>query len=154
MQISSRFTIAIHVLIAVDFFRDQYKTTSELLASSVHTNPVVIRRILQQLKAAGLIEVTRGSGGARLAKPAGEITLLDVWRAVDCVESGDLFHFHEAPNPQCPVGRNIHAVLDDKLVAMQQALQNEMQATTLAEMLARTRDLVAQEQSAEDAPEM
>ena len=64
MQISSRFTIAIHIFTCIDTFKDQYKLTSEFLAASVNVNPVVIRRILQQLKAAGLITVTRGSGGA------------------------------------------------------------------------------------------
>ena len=145
MQISSRFTIAIHVLIAIDVLKDQYKTTSELLASSVHTNPVVIRRILQQLKAAGLIEVVRGSGGASLAKDSSLISLLDVYRAVDCIENGDLFHFHENPNEQCPVGRNIHAVLDSKLLEMQNAFENEMKKTTLADVLDETKQLIVKE---------
>ena len=145
MQISSRFTIAIHVLTAIEVFKDQCKTTSELLASSVHTNPVVIRRILQQLKAAGLIDVTRGSGGAALKRDPAQISLLDVYHAVDCVESGDLFHFHKDPNAQCPVGRNIHAVLDGRLLRMQEALEDEMKKTTLADILQETRRLIATE---------
>lgn len=147
MQISSRFTIAIHVLTAIDVFKDEYKTTSNLLASSVHTNPVVIRRILQQLKAADLIEVIRGSGGASLKKEPSQITLLEIYRAVDCVESGDLFHFHEDPNTQCPVGRNIHAVLDDKLIKMQEAFENEMKKTTLSDILEETKLLIKEEQN-------
>ena len=146
MQISSRFTIAIHVLTAIEVLKDEYKTTSALLASSVQTNPVVIRRILQQLKAADLIHVTRGSGGAVLAKDPSQISLFDIYRAVDCVESGDLFHFHENPNVQCPVGRNIHAVLDDKLLQMQQVFENEMKKTTLAEILEETKHLIIEEQ--------
>lgn len=147
MQISSRFTIAIHVLTAIDVFKDEYKTTSDLLASSVHTNPVVIRRILQQLKAADLIEVIRGSGGASLKKEPSQITLLEIYRAIDCVESGDLFHFHEDPNTQCPVGRNIHAVLDDKLIKMQEAFENEMKKTTLSDILEETKLLIKEEQN-------
>jgi len=147
MQISSRFTIAIHVLTAIDVFKDEYKTTSNLLASSVHTNPVVIRRILQQLKAADLIEVIRGSGGASLKKEPSQITLLEIYRAIDCVESGDLFHFHEDPNTQCPVGRNIHAVLDDKLIKMQEAFENEMKKTTLSDILEETKLLIKEEQN-------
>ena len=112
MQISSRFTIAVHALICMEVFKDQYKVTSELLASSVNANPVVVRRLLQQLKKAGLVRVRRGSGGAEIAKPLEEITLLDVYNAVECVETGQLFHFHENPNQKCPVGRNIHAILD------------------------------------------
>lgn len=149
MQITSRFTIAIHVLTAIEVFQNQLKTTSELLASSVHTNPVVIRRILQQLKAAGLIEVARGTGGASLLRDPASITLLDVYRAVDCVESGDLFHFHEQPNPQCPVGRNIHAALDGPLQAVQQAMEQELRRTTLADILRETRAQIEQESAAE-----
>ena len=64
MQISSRFTIAVHVLLCIGAFKDDYKITSDFLASSVNVNPVVIRRLLQQLKKAGLVNVKRGSGGA------------------------------------------------------------------------------------------
>ena len=59
MQISSRFTIAVHVLIGIETFKNDCKVTSELLASSVNVNPVVIRRLLQQLKRAGIVEVVR-----------------------------------------------------------------------------------------------
>ncbi len=97
MQISSRFTIAIHVLVCIETFKNDYKITSEFLASSVNVNPVVIRRLLQQLKKAGIINVKRGSGGADIEKPLNEITLLDVYNAVECVEEGKLFHFHENP---------------------------------------------------------
>ena len=86
MQISSRFTIAVHVLICIEMFKNDCKVTSELLASSVNVNPVVIRRLLQQLKKAGIVEVMRGSGGASIKRPIEEITLLDVYRAVECVE--------------------------------------------------------------------
>ena len=73
MQISSRFTIAVHVLVCIETFKDSYKVTSDFLASSVNVNPVVIRRLLQQLKKAGLINVKRGSGGADIEKPLDEI---------------------------------------------------------------------------------
>ena len=79
MQISSRFTIAVHVLVCIETFKDSYKVTSDFLASSVNVNPVVIRRLLQQLKKAGLINVKRGSGGADIEKPLDEITLLDLY---------------------------------------------------------------------------
>ncbi len=115
MQISSRFTIAVHILICIETFKNDYKVTSDFLASSVNVNPVVVRRLLQQLKKAGIVNVTRGSGGTDLERPAGEITLLDVYNAVECVEEGELFHFHENPNPLCPVGKNIHAILDTRL---------------------------------------
>lgn len=73
MQISSRFTIAIHMLACMDVFKDEYKITSDFLASSINVNPVIIRKILSQLKDAGLIEVKRGPGGATIARSLDEM---------------------------------------------------------------------------------
>ena len=98
-------------------------------------NPVIIRRILSQLKDAGLIEVKRGTGGAAIIQPPEKITFLDVCRAVECIEENTLFHFHENPNPDCPVGRNIHNILDDKLIRVQEAMERELKAITLADVM-------------------
>lgn len=135
MQISSRFTIAVHVLICIEAFKNDYKVTSDFLASSVNVNPVVIRRLLQQLKKAGLINVKRGSGGADIEKPLDEITLLDLYYAVECVENGELFHFHESPNPLCPVGKNIHALLDGRLEEVQRAMEEEMSLVSIQDIM-------------------
>ncbi|MDE7204368.1 MAG: Rrf2 family transcriptional regulator [Lachnospiraceae bacterium] len=134
MQISSRFTIAIHMLVCMDVFKDEYKVTSEFMASSINVNPVIIRKILSQLKDAGLIEVKRGMGGATIARPLDEITFFDVYQSVDCIEENALFHFHENPDPECPVGKNIHRVLDDKLLRIQEAMERELKAITLADI--------------------
>lgn len=134
MQISSRFTIALHIFTCIDTFEKDYKITSDFLASSVNVNPVIIRKLLQQLKAAGLVNVARGSGGTSIAKPLSEISFLDIYRAVECVESGILFHFHENPNSDCPVGRNIHHILDDKLQRVQEAMENELASITLEDV--------------------
>lgn len=134
MQISSRFTIAIHMLACMDVFKDEYKITSDFLASSINVNPVIIRKILSQLKDAGLIEVKRGPGGATIAKPLEEVTFFDVYQSVDCLEENTLFHFHENPSPNCPVGKNIHNVLDDKLCRVQAAMEAELKAITLADV--------------------
>ena len=78
MQISTKFTIAIHILAATEIFGDQYKITSDFLASSVGCNPVIIRNLMKQLKGAGLIAVRRGPGGVRVTKPLEQITFYDV----------------------------------------------------------------------------
>lgn len=134
MQISSRFTLAVHIFACIDTFKDEYKVTSDFLAGSTNVNPVIIRKILVQLKAAGLVQVARGSGGAVIAKPLNEITFLDIYRAVECVEHGELFHFHENPSTVCPVGRNIHRILDDKLMRVQQAMEKELASITLEDV--------------------
>ena len=135
MQISSRFTIAVHVLIAIETFKNDYKVTSELLASSANVNPTVVRRILQQLKKADIVTVKRGSGGADIGRPLDEITLLDVYNAIEPVEGGKLFHFHEKPNELCPVGRNIHRIMDGRLDEIQEAMENKMKSITIAEVM-------------------
>lgn len=134
MQISSRFTIALHMFACMDVFKDEYKITSDFLASSINVNPVIIRKLLSQLKDAGLIEVKRGPGGAAIAKTLDEITFLDVYRAVGCVEENTLFHFHENPNLNCPVGKNVHNILDDKLIRVQKAMERELESITLADV--------------------
>lgn len=145
MRISSRFTIAVHIFACIDTFETQYKMTSEFLASSIQVNPVVIRKILSQLKAGGLITVQRGSGGASMAKPLEQITFLDIYRAVECIGHGELFHFHENPNAECPVGRNIHNVLDGRLKQIQDALENELSRISLADVMKDTRYYIAKE---------
>ncbi len=145
MQISSRFTIALHIFACIDTFGQDHKITSEFLADSVNVNPVIIRKLLSQLKGAGLVTVQRGSGGTALAKPPEDITFLDVYRAVECVEKGELFHFHENPNRKCPVGRNIHHVLDEKLQQIQRAMEQEMAGITVADVIRDTQKYIALE---------
>lgn len=133
MQISSRFTMAIHMFACIDTFSDQ-KMTSDFMAASIGTNPVIIRKLLQQLKAAGLIEVSRGTGGVTITRPLDKITFLDIYKAVECAPDEQLFHFHENPNPQCPVGRNIHHVLDGRLNQVQKAMEDKLSEMTLADV--------------------
>ena len=132
MQITSRFTVAVHMLLCMDVFQDEYKVTSEFLAGSIGVNPVIIRKLLSQLKDAGLAKVRRGPGGAVPARPLEEITFLDIYRAVDCIGGDALFHFHENPSPGCPVGKNIHRVLDGRLLQVQDAMERELKTITLA----------------------
>ncbi|MBF1051985.1 MAG: Rrf2 family transcriptional regulator [Peptostreptococcus sp.] len=145
MQISSRFTVALHIFTCVETFKDQYKITSDFLAGSINTNPVIIRKILTQLKNAGLITVARGTGGVNLTRPLNEISFYDVYEAIEPVENGDLFSFHTSPNPQCPVGRNIHNLLDDKLKAIQLAMEAEMKKYTIEDLSGGMKELLAKE---------
>lgn len=132
MQISSRFTLAVHILACIATFQNKTKVTSEFLASSTNVNPVIVRNILSLLKRASIVSVQRGSGGAALLRDPEEITFLDLYRAVECIDNGQLFHFHENPSQLCPVGRNIHRVLDGKLDDVQKALEDKLGSITLA----------------------
>lgn len=143
MQISSRFTVALHIFTCVDTFKNEYKITSDFLASSINTNPVIIRKILTQLKKSGLITVARGTGGIEPTRPLKEITFYDVYEAIDPIENGDLFNFHESPNPQCPVGKNIHTLLDRKLKSIQSAMENEMKKYTIDNLRDEMQELLS-----------
>lgn len=134
MQISSRFTMAIHMFACMDHFKDE-KVTSEFMAGSIGTNPVIIRKLLQQLKQAGLVEVSRGIKGVRPAKNLKEITFLDIYRAVECNPEESLFHFHEKPCEACPIGSHVHVVLDQKLDRIQNAMEKEMASITLDQVM-------------------
>ena len=142
MQITSKFTAAVHILTCIEVFGGEMRVTSDFLSGSTGVNAVIVRNVLGQLREAGIVETRQGSGGAHLAKPTSEITLYDVYRAVECTDDTGLFRFHENPNAKCPVGRNIHKVMDGRLEAAQAALENELKSTTLAQVVADTRKII------------
>jgi Rrf2 family protein len=129
---NTRFAVAVHILTFLQTQKGE-PATSELIAGSVNTNASLIRRLLLQLARAGFTTSQMGTGGgALLARPADTITLLDVYRAVD--ENRNVIPMHSAPNPKCPVGRNIQAVLEGRIDAAERALQQELARTTIAEL--------------------
>ena len=139
MQITSKFTIAVHIIAAIDYFKDSEKVTSNFLAGSVGANPVIVRNVMGNLKESGIIEISQGKSGISLAKELDEITFYDVYKAVDCVDDDGLFHFHENPNINCPVGKNIHIAMDDKLHRVQSIMENELSRITMADVVADVR---------------
>ena len=145
MQITSKFTIAVHVITAIDYFKDHEKVTSNFLAGSVGANPVIVRNVMGNLKEAGIIDISKGKSGISLAKKLDDITFYDIYKAVDSISDEGLFHFHENPNTDCPVGRNIHRSLDGKLMKVQQAMETEMKQITLSDVVEDTRKEILSE---------
>ncbi|MEH6888581.1 Rrf2 family transcriptional regulator [Bacillus sp. JJ864] len=143
MGISSRFTVAVHMLtlLAVD---KTSRCTSEWIAGSVNTNPVVIRRITGMLKKAGLVDVQAGKGGTSLAQDLDEVTLLDVYKAVEVMEEGHLFSFHDNPNVQCPVGANIQNVLEIILLQAQEAMENVLANVKVKQLVTNLEEKIKQ----------
>lgn len=133
LKISTRFSVGVHILALLEIGKD-FSCTSEFIAGSVNTNPVVIRRLLSMLKKAGLVQVSRGVAGAKLAKRPEDISLLEVYRAVGAVDS-TLFSVHENTNPKCPVGANIQSALDDTIHSAQSVMERELSGRTLAEII-------------------
>ncbi|WP_400162030.1 Rrf2 family transcriptional regulator [Brevibacillus sp. TJ4] len=132
-QISSRFSIAVHTLSLIAL--EPHDCTGDYIAGSVNTNPVVIRRIMGMLKKAGLVEVRPGVGGASLLKQPEQITLLDIYRAVNVAEESQLFRIHDKPNIACPVGRNIEQVLQAELTDAQAAMEQRLAQTSLSQLI-------------------
>jgi Rrf2 family protein len=139
MSANSRLTIAVHALawMALARERGRPRLTSDEVAASVNTNPVIIRRSLGDLHRAGLVEVRRGAGaGWSLAREPAAITLLDVY---DAVEDGPLFALHHTePNLECPVGYGIRPALGQLYDGIDETLRRELATTSIADVLRST----------------
>ncbi len=133
MAATCRFAFAVHIL-TVLAYKQREGGTSDLLAGSVNTNAVVIRRILSELRRAGLVTTHKGAGGgARLSRPPEEITLDAIYRAMEC---GPSFSPHpHQPDQHCPIGRKIEVVLGEVFASAEAALEQELARRTLADVL-------------------
>jgi Rrf2 family protein len=139
MSANSQLTVAIHVLswMALVERNRPGPVTSERIAQSVNTNPVVIRRALGLLQKGGLVRSQRGANaGWVLAKRPTAITLLDIYNAV---EAGPLFAMHHSPpNQTCPVGRGIQPTLRNVYGSLESSLRRDLAKTTVAQVLTET----------------
>jgi DNA-binding IscR family transcriptional regulator len=136
-QISSRFSMAVHILSMITL--DPLYSTGDRIARSINSNPVVIRRIMAQLKKAGYIETKAGVAGASLRVSPERLTLLDIYQAVESVEGNQLFNFHKDPDPSCSVGMNIESVLAPQLSHAQLAMEHKLASVTLAQIVEQLR---------------
>lgn len=127
MQITNKFTIGVHIICAVEYFRKDREVTSSLLSLSTGANPVTVRTVISELREAGLLDISQGKTGIGLKKDIKDISMLDVFNAVDGLDKDGLFHFHDNPNINCPVGKNIHKAMDDKLMKIQDSMNNQME---------------------------
>ena len=132
---TSRFTMALHALAMIALETDRaggQPVTSATLAGSIGTNPVVIRRVIADLRRAGLVASRRGvGGGVSLTRPASKITLRCVWEALEGKEQ--LFGRHPSgPNPACPTGRCVAASLEELYGHAEAALKASLGKVTLA----------------------
>ncbi|MEN2666818.1 Rrf2 family transcriptional regulator [Listeria aquatica] len=133
MAISTRFSVAVHILTLVDRNRGE-QITSEEIAGSVGTNPVVIRRIMSLLKKAGLLHSSPGASVTYLTRDPEEISLYEVYRAVEGEKQ--LFDMHQNPNPNCFVGAHIQDALDDAFLNAQRKMEAELKKVSLQDIRA------------------
>ncbi len=139
MAANSRLTIAVHALtwLALAERWGYASLTSDQVAASVNTNPVILRRCLGDLGRAGLVNARRGRhAGWTLGRRPERITLLELF---DAVESEPLFALHSSePNLECPVGRGIRPVLDQVYRQATDVLRGELGRITIADVLTDT----------------
>jgi Rrf2 family protein len=133
MAINTQFPIAVHLMAALGYRRGQ-DTTSATLATSVNTSPSFVRRILSKLSKAGLVETATGKAGACwLAKDAKDISLLDIYEAVDAPKAFSIHGYSE--QKACPVSCNIKAALDKALSKTQKAMESTLKEISLDKII-------------------
>ena len=139
MSITTRFSVGIHILAVLNIYQDEV-TSSSFIASSVNTNPAVIRKIMSLLKAAGLIHTQAGVAGACLAKSPEQIPLLAVYEAVYADnKSQALFDVHQDTSERCLVGMHIQSAINPILHRVEEALREELKNSTLADVIEQIR---------------
>jgi Rrf2 family protein len=125
--------MAVHVL-AVLAYKEGDRVTSALLAGSINTNPVIVRRLLLVLQRAKLVETCKGAGsGSRLSRAPGRINLAEIYRAVE--DSEPFATPSRKPNAACPVGRCMRETLERVFTSAQEALERDLEKTTLAAVI-------------------
>jgi Rrf2 family protein len=133
MAANSQFAMAVHILTMLAQSGEE-NVKSECIAGSVNTNAVVIRRLLGQLSSANLVVSQTGAfGGTRLARPPEKISLCEIYKAVSC---GEVFALHaKEPNQDCPIGKNIEAVLCNLQKEIDRTVGEKLGEYTLATII-------------------
>ncbi|KRK65324.1 transcriptional regulator [Companilactobacillus tucceti DSM 20183] len=144
MKYSYKLSDAIHILTYIDIIPDESISSNDI-AESIEANPSVVRKLMANLKKAGLLESQVGAAHPKLAKPADTITLLDVFKAVET--NHDLLHVDPRTNMNCPVGANIQQTLNDAYKRVQKAAEDEMSNLTIQDMIDSIQDLRQQKNS-------
>ena len=130
MACSTRFPVAVHIL-AVLAAKEGECVSSDLIAGSVATNRVVVRRILSLLQKANMVSTQAGvHGGAVLAVAPRRLKLLEIYHAV---ERGSIFRMHRA-HPKCAIACGVKKNLAAILNQAEAAMEKELAKKTLADV--------------------
>lgn len=135
MQISMKCSIAVHCLIFIYEAEGIAKVTSRLLSESTGCNPVVIRNILSSLKKAGIISVPRGTGGAELCVAPSDLTLYQIYSAIEPDGIRSLIGIHKCSDRTCPVAKSICHVLQEPYHKIEDSIRDAMNSITLQSMI-------------------
>lgn len=135
MRLNTKCSIALHCLIFISEYENKAKVTSELLARSTGCNSAAIRSILNALQKAGIISVVRGVGGAYLNRSPKELTLWEVYHALEPDGLDHFIGFHPNPSNKCPVGKRMPSVLKKPYHEIGEAVKKTMEGITLQQLL-------------------
>lgn len=135
---SARFMTATHVMtmLAMAQRAGEEPVPAPAFAFSIGTNPVVVRRLVGELRDAGLVHVARGSGGGvRLARALGEVTLADVAAAVQADDVGLARYAPGCPSGDCRVAPHIAAEVTARVAEAEAALRAQLATVTLESLV-------------------
>lgn len=149
MQISIKCSLAVHCLIFIHEAKGIARVTRSLLAESTGSNPVVIRSVLSALKKAGLITVPRGTGGAELRADPSQITLYQIYIALEPNGVPALIGIHPCEGRPCPVAQNIRNVLEPPYHKIEDAVRKAMEEVTLQSTIDTFHGIVQKSSAAE-----
>ncbi|MGM9606201.1 MAG: Rrf2 family transcriptional regulator [Oscillospiraceae bacterium] len=131
---STQFTVSVQMLILIAISNGE-KITSSMIAESTGCNPVMVRQQFGKMKEAGLLNISAGKGTTTLAKSPAEITLWDIFAAVEGSSRTDLFSFHPNISRTCKVGRSFENVLGGHLDDTIQAIKASLETVTLEQLV-------------------
>ena len=132
MRYSTKLSDAVHIM-AFIAIHQEYDLSSTVIADSIQTNPAFVRQIMMKLKKAGLMSSVNGHAKPSLAKPAEEITLLDIYKAVE--GNKPLLHLDTHTNPECGVGINIQLALQEYYNEIQRGTETHMSGISLQDII-------------------
>lgn len=133
MRIDSHFTVGIHTLLVIGFFKED-KITSGMVARSIGCNPVIVRNVFLKLSAAGLLCPGKGNARTVLGRPPEDITLRDIFEATQDGDPETVFSMYPV-NERCPVGSEVHDILHSRFDSALNAMMEDMSRTTLADLI-------------------
>ena len=132
MKYSTKLSDAVHIMAFIEINQD-FDLSSTAIATSIQTNPAFVRQIMMKLRKAGLMSSVTGHAKPSLAKPAEQITLLEIYKAVE--GNKPLLHLDTHTNPECGVGVNIQLALLDYYQEIQKMAEERMNQISLQDII-------------------
>ena len=142
MRVSTKFPVAVHTIMIIAAMSSIRKINSDIISESTGVNAVIIRNIFKSLKQANIILVSPGPGGTKLARNPKDITLWDIFSAVEPIYTDDIFKFYKQPDEYCLIGGNIYSILKHHLDDSINALKEELSKVTIAMLVDELRNIM------------